>query len=226
MKLSVTFEVCSACQFDCALCAHHGLKSIDPRYHMSMEQLENFIIATEESDYVADLFMHGPGEPLLWKHLTEGLTRLRASKAIGTITVNSNGLLLPKVTHILELVDHVRISLYPESKMELVQHPKVIYNPHPYFVNKQFPAAIPCTCLCSGPMIYKDLVFPECGPPLFDAVERMGKGKDPLSFGVKLAPHYADRPKISGNFPECAYCWSNSNCGYAVEEHSIKSSSK
>jgi hypothetical protein len=225
MELGITFEVCSACQFDCALCAHQGLRAIDPRYHMSMEELETFIRFTEESDYVVDLYMHGPGEPLLWKHLTEGLTRLRASKSVKNISVVSNGVVLKKVLHILDLVDSVHISLYGDAKKE-IDHPKVIYNAHPFFLNKLYPAPVPCTCLCSGPMIYKDLIFADCGPPLFDAVKKMPGARDPLSFGVKLGPHYADAPKISGTFAECAYCWANSNCSYEVEAHSTTSTPK
>jgi len=219
MALGVFLEVCSVCQFNCSLCAHEGLRAVDPRYHMSIAEVEEFVAATEESGYAVNIGIHGAGEPLLWKHLKEGLTKLRASKSVERIVINSNGLLMAKNTYILDLVDSVRISLYPDSKMEIVEHPKVVYNPHPFFVDKQFPAPIPCTCLCSGPMIYKGMVFPDCGPPLFDAIIRMKSGKDPMSFGVKLAPHYADAPQKSGTFAECTHCWANSNCTHLVERH-------
>ena len=149
---------------------------------------------------------------------------VHSSRSVREITINCNGLVLPKVTHILELVDHVRISLYRKSKMKLVEHPKVIYNPHPYFPNNEFPAPTPCICLCNGPISFKGLVFTDCGPPLFDAVKRMANGKALMSFGVEMAAHYADRPKRSGHFAECAYCWSNSNCSNSVEAHSTKNS--
>ena len=222
MDVNISFEVCSACQFTCDHCAHEGLMALDRHYNMSMDELETFIRATEESGYQATLHMHGPGEPLLWKHLTEGLTRLRASPAIAGIYINSNGRALPKLLHILDLVDKVKISLYPNSKTEIVDHPKVIYNPHEYFLVKQFPAAVPCTCLCQGPMVYKDLVFTECGPPLFDALIRMNSGRHPLALGRKLARGYADAPKRPGIYEECAYCWANSNCETGVETHVLR----
>lgn len=221
MNVSVKLEVCSECQYHCTHCAHQGLRAFDPHYHLSMADLESFIRATEESDYIADLYMHGPGEPLIWRHLTEGLARLRASKAINSIVINSNGILLPRVAHILDFVDQIRISTYPTVKINTITHPKIIYNPHPVFIKKQYPAGVPCICLCNGPMLYRDLIFPYCGPPLFDAVLNANGSKNPLSFGKKVGRHYADDLiNKSGTFPECSYCWSNSNCDYVYEAHS------
>lgn len=219
MEVRVLFEVCSACQFDCALCAHSGLKAFDPHYHLSLPEVESFIRATEDSGYTANLGMHGPGEPLLWRHLTEGLALLRTSNAIQKITINSNGLTLPKVAHILDMVDSVRVSLYPGVKMEIIEHEKVVYNPHTFFMAPQYPAPIPCKCICDGPMLYKDLIFPNCGPPLFDALERMGSNISPLSFAKKLAPHYAEGEILTGTFAECAYCWANSGAIFVKEAH-------
>lgn len=223
MELGFKFEVCSECQFNCAHCAHKGLKSIDPYYHLSMEDLESFIKFTEESDYIASLAIHGPGEPLLWRHLTEGLARLRKSNSVKEIVIVSNGLLLPKVMHILDLVDSIRVSLYPESTTMIINHPKIIYNPRSDFYHKQYPASTPCTCLCDGPMIYRDLVFPHCGPPMFDAVRRVSPAQDPLSLGVKLSKNYLPSEKLSGFLHGCAYCWANSNCDQTVERHQISS---
>lgn len=223
MEIGVKLEVCSECQYNCANCAHKGLKSIDPYYHLSMEDLESFIRFTEESDYTANLVIHGPGEPLLWKYLTEGLTRLRKSSSVNFIVIISNGLLLPKFTHIFDLVDSIRVSLYPESTTMIINHPKAIYNPRSEFYNKQYPASIPCTCLCDGPMIYRDLVFPHCGPPMFDAVKRANPTQNPLSLGVKLSGHYLPSEKLSGFLHGCAYCWANSNCDHTLEKHRISS---
>lgn len=222
MDLDVKFEVCSECQFNCAYCAHAGLKALDPKYHMTMEQLELFIGATEDSGYRVNIAMHGPGEPLLWKHLTEGLKRLRQSSAVQRIVINTNGIALPNFLHVLDFTDSVRVSLYPDSGSSIIRHPKIVYNPHPVFYHKLFPAPIPCTCLCSGPMIMKDLVFQHCGPPMFDALTRMNDKRDPFSFGVRLAKNYAPVTKISGSFLECAYCWSNSNCDVLIEKHNLR----
>lgn len=223
MELGMKLEVCSECQYNCAHCAHKALKLLDPLYHLSMEDLNTFIRCTEESGYSVALAIHGPGEPLLWKHLVEGLTRLRESDAIKTIVIVSNGLLLPKVLHILDLVDSIRVSLYPESTTMIINHPKIIYNPRPDFYIKQYPAPVPCTCLCDGPMIYGNMVFPHCGPPMLDAVRRVNPAQNPLSLGVKLSKNYLPSEKLSGFLQGCAYCWANSNCEQILEKHRISS---
>jgi hypothetical protein len=221
MNIQVKLEVCSACHCRCTHCAHQGLRAFDPHYQLSLADLETFIQVTEESGYAADIYMHGPGEPLLWRHLAEGLAMLRGSTAISSIIINSNGIALPSIIPLLDLVDQMRISTYPGVKIDTIMHPKIVYNPHPVFIRKFYPAAIPCLCLCNGPMVYKDLLFPWCGPPLFDAVLLANTGRDPLSFATRLAPRYADNlAHKSGTFSECSYCWSNSNCQYTYEAHS------
>lgn len=219
--IGVILEVCSVCQLNCTHCAHAGLRKNDPNYHLSMEELDSFIDLTEKSGYTVDINIHGPGEPLLWKYLTEGIIRLRQSKSIKDIHINSNGLILPELTHILDLITNISVSLYPNTNTHIIDHPKVVYNSKSFFLNKEYPAETPCVCLCQGPMIYKNRVFPYCGPPLFDAVRRMGGGKDPMSFGVELAEYYAIGAGKSGQLPECAYCWANSNCRYIKEVHSL-----
>lgn len=221
MAIRIPLEVCSECQLSCSNCAHEGLRKFDPNYHMSMSQLEYFLDTTERSGYFVNLFLHGPGEPLLWRHLKQGVALMRKSKSVNDIVITTNGIALESALDILDNITRIDVSAYPSIGVKLIEHEKIRYFNKTHFAIKQYPAQIPCTCVCPGPMIYGDVVFPICGPCVFDAVARMNKKLDPLSLAVKLGKNYHDSHEKFGRIAECAYCWANINADVIVEEHRI-----
>jgi molybdenum cofactor biosynthesis enzyme MoaA len=84
---------------------------------MTLGDLQKFLHCTEVSGYfVEKLDITGPGEPLLWKNLREGLAMLRASPAIGSIHVVTNGLDLNRIDEdTWKCIDVLRVSVYPAS---------------------------------------------------------------------------------------------------------------
>lgn len=86
-------------------------------YHLPLDELAEFLRVTEESGYFIErLDLTGPGEPLLWKHLREGLKLIRSSKAIGSINVVTNGLELSR----LDEVSWACIGLYRHASRQPV----------------------------------------------------------------------------------------------------------
>lgn len=221
MPIRVPLEVCSECQLDCAHCAHKGMRAYNPNYHLSMKDLESFLNITEKSNYTVDLFLHGPGEPLLWRHIKEGIALMRKSKAVNDIVITTNGIALQNAIDVMDDITRIDVSYYPSVAVKELKHSKVNYVIKTHFANKQFPARIPCNCICPGPMIYGNMVFPVCGPCVFDAVKRIDKDKDPLTLAVKLSENYFNSEEMFGKIPECEYCWANLNSEVIAEEHRL-----
>lgn len=221
MPIRIPLEVCSECQLDCAHCAHKSMRSYNPNYHLSLDDLETFLDVTEKSGYMVDLFLHGPGEPLLWRNLKQGVSLMRKSKSVNDIVITTNGIALQNATDILDDITRIDVSSYPSVVAKKLEHDKIQYVQKTHFAIKQYPAKIPCTCICPGPMIYGNQVFPTCGPCVFDALNVMGNNKNPLSLAEKITKNYYNSEEMFGKLAECAYCWANSNADVIVEEHRL-----
>ena len=231
-------EVCSVCQNDCIHCAHGGLRKNTKNYHLSLENVMHFIQATEMSGYLIErLSIHGSGEPLLWKHLNEGIRFFKASANIKEIEITTNGLALTNLKDVTwDCIDRIMISVYNKKQENLIKSnfEKNLYKikvlPQKRFVSllkdKSDAAPIPCKCICDGPMLIGNKIFLYCGPPVFDAAEIINKNiwelkhlytdvkKDYLTF---LDPH------LKGNMELCRYCFSNAN--YLAKGIKVKHSS-
>jgi hypothetical protein len=185
--------VCTPCQYDCESCSHQGMRYQHKNYHMSLGDLRKFLHFTEASGYfIEKLHITGPGEPLLWKNLREGLALLRASPAIGCIDVVTNGLELSRIDEASwKCIDILRVSLYPASahiqpklqEAQLKYRSKMIITTTDNFRTSpelRATAPVPCECGCTGPMYFDGKVFYFCGPTVFGAGE--SKGVDVLHY--------------------------------------------
>jgi hypothetical protein len=220
-------EVSSPCQNDCELCAHADLMRHIKGYQLSLENLDRFIYHTERSNYfIRSLSIHGPGEPFLWKHLNEGLLRLKRSRAIGWITMVTNGLLLDRISDdAMACLDRLFISIYANyhchetlERFRAKHGDRVRLWDGTYFwehtggTQQTAPATGGCNCV--GPMLYDDRIFPYCGPPVFGAAK--AKQVDVLALpeiSVPLGPYYMTtfNAKRVGRMDICRYCWANPN---------------
>jgi hypothetical protein len=220
-------EVSSPCQNDCELCAHADLMRHIKGYQLSLEKLDRFLFYTERSNYfIRSLSIHGPGEPFLWKELNAGLRMLKRSRAIGWISMVTNGLLLDRLAEdSMACIDRLFISVYSNyNRQEMLQgfvkqHAKKVrlwdgtnFWEHTADPTKTAPATGGCTC--SGPMLYDDRIFPYCGPPVFGAAK--AKGVEVLKIphmSVPLGPDYmaAYNARLMGRMDICRYCWANPN---------------
>lgn len=223
----VKLEVCSVCQNDCAECAHGELRLQTKKYQLSMEQVRDFIKFTEESNYlIHQLSIHGGGEPLLWKNFNEALPLFGKSTAIKSIVVTTNGLAIKRIDNeAWQHIDTLNISFYDDQPNALLEDTTVAKYGHkihvehiPYFFsrikNNSEVFKIPSKCMCSGPMILENNVFPFCDPPVFDAAQIMGIDIWKLN-GIykKIEQNYLSEfdPSLRGNMEICRYCWANSN---------------
>ena len=219
-------EVCSVCQNDCLHCAHGELRKKTKKYHLSIEQIVNFIQHTETSGYFIEHFLiHGSGEPLLWKYLNEGLRLFKASNNIKKIHIYTNGLALNKLEDkTWDCIDCLFVSVYDKKQIKLIKsHYKKHLSKIEFLLQKKFTirmkdkseaAPIPCKCMCSGPMLLGDKVFLYCGPPVFDAAEIISKNIWEIKYlhtDVKNNYLISLDPHLSGNMELCRYCFANNN---------------
>jgi len=222
--MRLLLEVCSVCQYKCKGCAHLGLRNRDPNYQMSMEEVQNLVSRLRELDLKLDeLHIHGPGEPLLWDNLNIGLRFFHQCGLIDRITVVTNGLSFGKIDEDVWGFIHVIFSRYPEAKYNediLEAHQdKIEIADRSKFYFPSFPHAKFNGCNCSGPMLYKDKIYPWCGPPLFDALDRSNKEDD---YSVPLK-EWDPRKVMAMDYDICLWCWANIGASYAPNEaHKIR----
>ncbi len=228
------FEVCSACQNTCVLCAHDVLIRAFRGYQLSLDELDKFIYYTRKSKYyVSQLWIQGPGEPTLWKYFNEGINRLYRSGVIGSINIETNGLSLDSLTNqTWSYLNKIYVSIYPDfDKKDFLESLKKRY-PHKIIEQEvsQFEEVspekqlsnIPASCGCAGPMFVKDKIFYYCGPTGFSAAKAMGKNIfDFQDLFKEIGLNYlenADFTKL-GNMEICRYCFSNSNAIRTLQPH-------
>ena len=218
-------EVSSPCQNDCELCAHADLMRHIKGYQLTLEKLDRFLFYTERSNYfIRSLSIHGPGEPFLWQDLNEGLQMLKRSRAIGWVTMVTNGLLLDRITDEgMACLDRLFVSVYANYNRHEVltrfreKHGARVrlwdgtyFWAHTPDARQTVPASGGCNCV--GPMLYDNRIFPYCGPPVFGAAK--AKGVDLLSLpniSVPLGPNYMAgyNARLVGRMDICRYCWAN-----------------
>lgn len=226
---SVCFEVCSPCNRKCRDCAHSDLMSAYHGFQLSLEELSLFLEKTEKSGYFIErIDIHGPGEPLLWTNLNEGIKMIYDADLVGRIDITTNGSFLNRIRpETFRYIDLLIVSLYPgEDFSEMTAgipkkyHYKIQKRDITEFTtvcNAGNLSPIPCECSCHGPMFMKDKIFPYCGPVVFGAVAAKGdkiSGHPYLYRNVDL--NYMDgfNPSKIGNFDLCRYCLGNLNADF------------
>jgi hypothetical protein len=175
--------VTADCQRNCPGCVTDQARKKFSEYDLSLDDLENFIKVSEDSNYRYDqLTLNGFGEPLLWSNLEEGVKMLARSKSIGDIMIRSNGMNTDAVTEsLLDNIKELSVTKYKgtEKKLQVLQSKfgnRVLILPDATFIRlKGMEAPIPCNCRCSGPTIIGKWALPHCGPVLFgtETVERL-----------------------------------------------------
>ena len=127
----LSFCLTTKCNLFCKECIQMPLLKAHPGYEMSLEELRDFIVASEKSHYAFDFQISG-GEPLLWPHLKEGLKMLRASKICHSITMFTNAMDISRFdTETATLIDDIRISKYSGNHGNI----KILKEKYPERVN-------------------------------------------------------------------------------------------
>ena len=229
----VFFEVCSDCQYDCINCGHSSFRSVYKNYHMSIPELNRFLYYTEKSNYyIREAYLHGPGEPTLWKNLNEGIKILHESNVVGGIGMITNGVSLYRIKEeTFQYIDRIRISVYPDAKkndfityLQQKFPEKIKLEVFKQFMskpNREYPDSIPCTCACPVPVFVKNNFF-YCSGTIFDAAKLKGVDVfDCHEVYTELKENYLDNYSI-GNFDLCKYCISNGNICKQLKSYNHK----
>ena len=230
-------EVCSRCQNDCEMCAHGEMRRSNLQYELTLEQLENFLQVTEHSGYIIEnIRIHGPGEPLLWKFINEGLQLLNQSPCIKTVFIATNGLVLDRLhKESWNYIDEMRISIYENTKNNKLISKYA--SSFPEIVNidrkncfRRLPdyndvGIIPCKCICNGPMLYGDEIFLYCGPPIFGTSNYKKcsmDDKEIIKTPVAKGWYKNYQARKEGNLSFCIDCWANNTLKLDVVDHLVK----
>jgi hypothetical protein len=138
----------------------------DRKYHMSVEEIEQLIIISEQSGYRFDFVLTG-GEPLLWNHLA-ALKELKKSKITNSIIMFSNAMPHERLTDdVATCLDSIRISHYfyndkqmaelkarYPNKVVMVERTQFWKNP-----DDPVPNSLPCECMNPEILLYNYQVY-------------------------------------------------------------------
>jgi hypothetical protein len=210
------------------------MRDDDPTYQMSLEDIQTMIDHFRRIDCkIGNVAFHGSAEPLLWRHFNDAVRLVADSKLTDSDAVNgvmlrnaserfgiqsvTNGKLLRIIADdVWDKITLLFISMYgyPIDESILLKHPgKYGYLPKPTFDvirPEHFPYPSFGVCGCAGPMYYKGVVYPYCGPPLFDACVRAKV--DHKKYSIPLSQYDPSRPVRMPyqTYLPCAWCWANS----------------
>jgi len=223
----LTLYVTSKCNLFCEGCIMSDFMSANAGYEMALEELDKFIQVTQESRYLLNIIICG-GEPLLWKHLQEGVKRVAESKIANRILLFTNAVNIRNVNNeLMEHLSQIRISKYSKNakntdelctrypdKIRVVDRLKFYRQPDMPLHN-----VLPCECVNLEHLYMKEKIY-ACA----HGCSRNG-GHDELEDGTKLyAPleigylNHMDR--IRNETEElCRKCSSNLKVRKVVEKY-------
>ena len=198
----MTLFVCLACQRSCSQCSQRGLMQWKPDYQMSLGEVEKFISDTKESDYdkFKSIIISG-GEPLLWRHLEEGVRMLRESGLSHQLNIFTNGINAEAVTTgLFDNITILRLSKYAENKPVLAdlvdrfgsEHIKIVDQTMHYPIPTELlDNVLPAKCGCEGYGLCDGIMY-AC--PMVPAVAKefnLELADFPESY-CDLQPHWAE----------------------------------
>ncbi len=159
--------VTSSCQLSCQECIMSHLMEKASQYQMDIEEVKLLIHYSELSKYKFHYRLTG-GEPLLWKHLLEGVRLLRLSDSCMSISIISNAINIDAVTNeLVEMVDCIRVSryLYNTKNIALLRkkypHKILVAGKEKFIKNplEKVAKALPVECNNPELMFYNNKVY-------------------------------------------------------------------
>jgi hypothetical protein len=216
------FEVCGDCQNNCDQCQHSAMRAMYAGYQLPLVDVQAFIDATRRSRYyIYHVCINGPGEPLLWTHVNEGVQMLAASGVVSNVSIYTNGQALDRLTHATwQALAGVHVNVYPGRGadglvMQAVERyadkiKAVAVGGFRQSLTARVVGSSPCVCESSGPMYLDGRVWPYCGPIMFDACRLVGA--NPFMFSTPVDVGYMDcwQPdKRIGRMVICEACNAN-----------------
>ncbi|HUT64035.1 MAG TPA: radical SAM protein, partial [Anaerolineae bacterium] len=119
-KLELSIKTTSLCNRMCKHCTVRPWMKANPNFHTSIEQIDNLIKYSKESNYHWEYILLSGGEPLLWHNVLTGTKLLYESGICSRLILLTNGLAittntLSKIQKIMENVHEFRISRYKDN---------------------------------------------------------------------------------------------------------------
>ena len=218
-------ESCNACQNRCKHCAHQGMRDEDPTYQMPLEDIQALVDHFLKINCkIGNVVFHGPAEPLLWRCFNDAVRLIHGGGIVDAnildnkkgIQAVTNGKLLHVIADdVWDKITLLAISVYDYSVDAAIlnRHPDKYECLHrPTFAHvkpEMFPYLRFSVCGCAGPMYYKGMIYPYCGPPIFDACLR--SGTEHRKFCMPLNEYNPATPVKTPyeSFLPCYWCWAN-----------------
>lgn len=225
----LTIYVTSKCNLSCEECVMGKFMRENRQYEMQLSELDTFLSVTKASNYVFDMIICG-GEPLLWKHLAEGVEMVYQSGTANKILIFSNAINIKNITdRVMEQITQLRISKYDCNQVNtdelLRRYPEKIrvVERREFVKLPREPMAgtipeLPADCLTPEHLFMKGKIF-AC-----PHVASVNDGKDTLPDGTKLYTPceigYLDKiPEILEKIkPLCMKCISNIHVRHQAEK--------
>ena len=166
----VTLFVCLACQRKCPQCSQKGLMKWKPKYQMSLDEIKLFVDYTKQSncDQFKSIIVSG-GEPLLWRHLEEGVQIIQKSCLARDVNIFSNGMNVRVITQrLINNINVLRVSRYSDNKFVLFDlmvrfGPKKIVivdrEIHCPIPKTLFDNVLPAQCGCEGYALCDNIMY-------------------------------------------------------------------
>lgn len=187
----LTIYVTSKCNLHCQQCVMGKFMRENAKYEMSIPELQDFLDITKRSGYVFNMIVCG-GEPLLWRHLEEGMKLIHESGVANRILIFSNVIDISRVTdEVMKYTTQLRVSRYESNekntkeliarypdKIRVVERREFCELP-----TEPVPGSLPSLpddCLTPENLFMKDKIF-AC-----PHVASVNGGKDTLDDGTKL----------------------------------------
>ena len=179
MRPAVSIKTTSVCQATCDACIARQWMSESAGFHMSLEDLEDFVRYSSDAGYVYRYIILSGGEPLLWQNLREGVELLHKAGLTKQLKLFTNGLAIQESR--LDLIDHVlkhltvlRVSTYegneenvdllkssfPDARnIRLYRGADRVVSPAIEDAPKPVPGSVPAACACPNFSVIGGRIF-------------------------------------------------------------------
>ncbi len=197
---------------------HH--MDLDPKYHLSLDDVANLCQIAEKNKYLFDVTLSG-GEPLLWRYLNEAMHILGHSPAVRSITMFTNAIPYEKLTKKSAWhFNQIRVSDYGYNAEAIAamksRYPQRVYvmNRTAFWRNPRYPfppeTAHPVQCMNPEIMLYAGRIY-AC-PHCLSIAQVLAEPPSPERLSVPLADGFLEhmaRLKESYAQQLCVRCVSN-----------------
>ncbi len=227
----IVMWVTSACPLSCEDCNQQSIMKADPDYHMTPEEVNLLCQCADISDDRFGRLDITGGEPLSWKYLREGVTRLNECSAFDSLWVFTSGIgKTEDLEWLASNVDRIRLSRHQNNyaRIKTLQQQlagkrakvKVVDKRHHTPIpTEPVPGSTPGRCVCPSVCYTRGQAY--ICPNVATLLAQHGENwKVNPGLMEKLGPNFVDirrnLGRTGGNIPWCALCAGNRRVAAAM----------